>query len=232
MSDSKVSQLTQETTPVGTDQLYLIDPLSKRLTISDFMKNIGPSSILTPPVPAQFSWRNQGSATLATGDYGMTISMAALAGDNFRIQEKAMAFSPPYTVTVGLRTFRPDLNFAGVGVGWLQNSDGKLITINYNFGAVTGLSNVQVGKYNNVTTFSAAYLSIAMNLGNKFWMRMQDTGVNRLSSISADGINFMQIHSIGRTDFLTADRIFFFTNPQNATLGTMTNCFSWKEENV
>jgi hypothetical protein len=232
MADSKVSLLTAKTAIVATDQLYFVDPLSKRATISNFIKNIGPSYILTPPVDSQFAWINQGGSTVASGDYGISLVAPLGAGDNFRIREKAPAFSPPYTLTIGLRGLRPDLNFAGVGVGWRQSSDGKLVVANYNFGAVASLSNIQVAKYTNVTTFSASYITQAINLGSEFWMKIQDNNVNRIVSVSLDGTNFLQIHSVVRNDFLVGDRIFFFANPNNGTQGVITNLFSWKEENI
>jgi len=60
------------------------------------------------------------------------------------------------------------------------------------------------------------------------WFRITDDGTNRICHVSGDGQHFITIHSVGRTDFLTADEVFFgvvgTTNFANRTL-----LLSWKQ---
>jgi hypothetical protein len=61
------------------------------------------------------------------------------------------------------------------------------------------------------------------------FFRIADDGANRISSISTDGINFRVIHTVARTDFLTADQVGFFVNCQETTWDAGMTLLSWKE---
>jgi hypothetical protein len=45
--------------------------------------------------------------------------------------------------------------------------------------------------------------------------------------MSADGQHFMAIHTVGRTDFLTADEVGIVVNSQNATFAAAGTLLSW-----
>lgn len=232
MADQKLSQLTQKTTLAAADQIYVIDPSSKRLTVSDLTKNFGPNNLLTPPIDAQFTWVNQAGASVSSSDVGIAMIIPAGGGDSWRCREK-IAPTPPYTITALLSHFGTGgfggLAFRNSGAGTLAG------IFPYYFSTLTTSRNsVYVRKQTSPTVVSADYIS-DQNIASyeHIWIRIQDTGVNRISSLSKDGINFVQIHSVGRTDFLTADRILWFGNNQNlATFTTIFTLRSWKEENV
>lgn len=237
MADSKVSGLTQQTILDAADQFYLVDPLSKRVTVADMQKNFG-LTLLTPPIDSQFSWVNQGGASIIAGNQGISLSApAAGAGTrSLRIRDKAPAFSTPYTVTAGFRilTFNLVAN-DGIECGLLFRNAGAgtLAAINYaTFQA--NIPNIQSRKYTSPTVFSADYLGSTAFWpnGDMLWFRIQDNGVNRICSVSGDGVNFVQFHSIARTDFLTADRVGFYLSNAVATPTGILTLVSWKEENV
>ena len=46
-------------------------------------------------------------------------------------------------------------------------------------------------------------------MGPMLWIQIADDGSNRTTSISIDGLNFVQTHSVSRTDFLTGDQLVF-----------------------
>ena len=62
------------------------------------------------------------------------------------------------------------------------------------------------------------------------WFQIADDNTNRICSISQDGQNFDTFHSVGRTDFLTADQIGICLRSQTTT-GTLARAtlISWKE---
>jgi hypothetical protein len=68
-----------------------------------------------------------------------------------------------------------------------------------------------VRKWTDATTFSADYVSWdhagMLMVGGPIWLQITDNGTNRICKFSRDGQNFVQIHSVGRTDFLTADQM-------------------------
>jgi hypothetical protein len=47
--------------------------------------------------------------------------------------------------------------------------------------------------------------------------------------VSTDGQNFKVIHTVGRTDFLTADQVGFFVNDQSNTIAAGMTLLSWKQ---
>lgn len=231
MADQKVSQLTQETVLTLTDQVYLVDPSSKRITVSDLKKNLTQTSLLTPPIDSQFSWINQNGASLNSSEVGSAIIIPAGGGDNWRVREKAIPSAPPYTITALMSMMSTGGYF---GVTFRNNGAGTLAGIfPYNFSVTSAVnSRVYVRKMTSPTVTSADYVADQLLMAFDFiWVRIRDDGVNRISSLSKDGVNFMQVHSVARTDFLTADRVGFFGNNQNlGTFNTIVTCHSWKEE--
>ena len=61
------------------------------------------------------------------------------------------------------------------------------------------------------------------------WLRITDDGTDRKVYFSSDGLHYTQLHTVGRTDFLTADEICFFANSQNATYPIGITVVSWEE---
>ena len=92
-----------------------------------------------------------------------------------------------------------------------------------------------ISKYSDPQTFLANYALFpyfASNRGlqlNYMFLKIEDDGSNRKCHFSADGYNFIEIHSVGNTDYLTADEVLFFANSQNATYPAGITILSWKE---
>lgn len=185
----------------------------------------GPLFPLTAPVDGDFSWTAQGSATVSTTKGGIYLSIAANGGASWRIRRKSVP-TAPYSVTIG---FIP--NGIGFNCAWglilRQSSDGKLVTINK---AATSNA-LAVNKWTNETTFSAAYVTITSGLDiycPMVWFRFTDNNTNRIASMSSDGQNFVDIHSVSRTDFLTPDQVGFGIF-DNATYTNAMTLLSWNQ---
>ena len=90
------------------------------------------------------------------------------------------------------------------------------------------LSN-EIQKYTNETTFSANYQGITtinhMAVGGALWVKLQDDNTNRIVSFSSDGERWLAFHTIGRTDFLTADEVWFGVNAYSQDTGI--TIFHW-----
>src|SRR3990170_3103366 len=170
------------------------------------------------------------SAEVVTGTTYLTT--AACAGENVRARIKS-APATPYTITAAFLQMRPEVDFAACGLLFRQSSDGKLVT-----GALiwdstltgSGDSAIRAVKYTNPTTFSANYTNtLPVSPGNLVFIRIADDGVNRITSYSADGQHWTTVHSVGRTDFLTADQVGFFCNAVQATWPVAMTLLSWKQ---
>jgi hypothetical protein len=116
---------------------------------------------------------------------------------------------------------------AAQGIVLRESGSGKLVGCNLSQDA-----EIRMSKYDSPTAFSSHYSSNGgiRYSGGLLWLRFTDDNTNRKCWISMDGINFWQVSTIGRTDFITPDEIGFFVNNENATYDVATTLLSWKQE--
>jgi hypothetical protein len=182
----------------------------------------------TEPIDGDFAWINQGGASVSTTNGGIYLLGPITSGTNLRIRKKA-APATPYTITAAfLPNLLPEANQT-CGLVWRQSSDGKLA--GFWLFTNTTIQTFQVSKFNSPTSSSANYSSPTTWFhGNKLtFLRITDDGVNRICSLSTDGQNFIQVHSIGRTDFLTADEVGFEVSASGNIYPVGMTLISWKE---
>lgn len=167
------------------------------------------------PVDGDFSWVNQGSATITTAfDGTLVLTSPADTGTNLRCRVQS-APSTPYTITCELDYALLAVNYHAVGLVFRQSSDGKLET----FGPATdSTSKLKIQRYNTATSFSANVTAEGL-VGYPRFLRIADNGTNRILSFSTDGTTFVQYASHGRTTFLTADEVGFYVNGETNSGG-------------
>ena len=187
--------------------------------------------LMTIPVFGDFAWVNQGSATATTTYGGVIIYAPEGASDSLRILKKA-APATPYTIE-GAFTIptMPVVNYNAGGLLFRNSAALTLASSGFgtNFAAIPYYFSAAVNKWTNPTTYSAAYLSVGIPVPSLLWFQISDNGTSRISRWSADGINWMHLHTVGRTDFLTADEIGFFANANNATYPAFVHLLHWKQ---
>jgi len=176
--------------------------------------NWGPIYPLTPPVLSSFAWVNQGSATATEAKGGIYLLAPANASENWRILKKS-APATPYTATACLLPALMSVDYAQAGLVFRQSSDGKLACLE--LVSISGFFNFQFSKMNSATSFNSTYGNTKCSLVSPLWLQIADDGTNRKCSFSADGQDFIPLHSIGRTDFLTADEVGFFVSSFQGT---------------
>lgn len=121
----------------------------------------------------------------------------------------------PYTRTALIRLGSYAADNAFVGLGWRESGSGKMVF----FGLVVGATGVYYGvrKLNGPGSFNSTYLNGNLVIERDVWLRIADTGANRVCSASFDGgESFVDLHTVGRTDFLTADQIGLFVGCRSA----------------
>lgn len=187
----------------------------------------GPIFPLTAPVSGDFAWVNQGGASVDTTYGGIYLLAPATAGTSWRIRKKT-APSTPYTITAAFLASAAALDNAYQCIGFRESSSGKLVT--FGLQASTG-SHLKVDKYTDETTFSATYLDAIARFGggSAIWLRIADNGTNRICSVSPDGRHWTVVHTVGRTDFLTANEVFFACQAQNASYDADMTLISWAQ---
>ncbi len=187
----------------------------------------GPLFPLTLPVSGDFAWVNQGGASVDVTYGGVHLIAPAASAFNVRLRKKT-APSTPYTITAAFLLAPISLNYQTVGICFRQSSDGKI----HAMGISTGTAAVEINsaKYTSATVFSAVYSSRSIaGWSGIVFLRIADNGTNRICSFSADGQHFTQFHSIGRTDFLTADEVGFFCNDETNVYDLGATLLSWKQ---
>jgi len=185
----------------------------------------GPIFPLTKANLSDFAWINQEGATAVETNGAICIIAPANSGGDLRILKKA-APATPYVVTALLWPLLMNTNYGSVGLCFIQSSDSKVQIL-----STSEAGPIQVSKYSNTSTFSASYGAYTPNIlsnSRGLWFRIADDGTNRICSISADGINFTQLHTVSRTDYLTADEIGFFAESANTTYQAINVLLSWK----
>ncbi len=109
--------------------------------LDDGVQKFAPVFPVTPPVDGDFSWINQGGASVDTTNGAIYLSGPANASTGWRIRKQAI--TAPYVITVG---FIPDLlrvSAERLAVIWRQSSDGKLITMELSFNGAPGTPTVE-----------------------------------------------------------------------------------------
>jgi len=188
----------------------------------------GPIFPAVNPVLGDFSWINQGAATAVATNGGIHLHAPAVGGNQCRILKKA-APSTPYTITMAYLPLVYSIDYAFCGVGFRQSSDGKLQLLGPGVGSGHAFRNL---TYSSPTSYAGSYGAYLLHLNSApvHFLRIGDDGTYRTCSISTDGVNFLQFHSVGRTDYLTADEVFFFAESNNASWPVFMTVISWKEE--
>lgn len=185
---------------------------------------------VTLPVDADFSWINQQTATVSSTNGFVRIAAPVndSGNDDHRLRIKS-APATPYTIT-GLLSADTllEANYNSVELAFRQSSDGKLVVLQMLVN--NGSWGLYATKLDSPTAFNAHYGGgVLVSIPNLryLWLRIADDGANRISSWSQDGQNFTQIHSVGRTDFLTADQVGWGVNGNAATAAVAGALLSW-----
>ncbi len=170
---------------------------------------IFPMTIPTDPG----TWVNQGTSTVDSTRGAVVMVAQATAANNARCRVAA-APATPYTKTIA---FLANLfgTSATCGLLFRENGTGELSWLQT---SVT--RNAAVNNMNSPTSFSAQPAVVSFPFGPVFFFQISDDGANRIYRVSSDGINFVQIYSVARTTFLTADEWGIFVNSDSTTIAS------------
>jgi hypothetical protein len=178
----------------------------------------GPVHRLTPPIAGDFTWDNQDTATIVTNKGFPYLSVPGHLSTAVHALYKA-APAVPYVITVGIIPTYFSSDFAGMGICWRQASDGKIVTLSFTMHS-GNYPQLRSCKMTNADTYGSDYGNQrGVALTTPFWMRLADDNTNRILSFSGDGINFITFHSVGRTDYITADQVGFFVDGRGIDCG-------------
>jgi hypothetical protein len=117
------------------------------------------------------------------------------------------------------------VDFAATGIGWRQSADGKIVF----FTANSKEMNLGVAKWSSPTAWAATYMTFELKgWRGLLWLRITDDNTNRKCWLSVDKYHWVEIHSVGRTDYITADQVCFIVNAGQATYDNTATLVSWE----
>ena len=201
----------------------------------------GPIWPMTPPVAADFgTWVNQGSATIVDNKGAIFLgSGPATSGENLRCRVKAY---PAVSFTVEM-AFLPNAwgysNYYGCcGLCIRDSGGGKIVC--YGAGGTSSSLEARGDNYNSATAVSGVVTGWPSNRhcydSPLIFLKYTDNlTTTRTISFSHDGINWTQMLSVSRTDFLTPNQIGIFVNgiagysSSNGQLDTGMTVLSWRQ---
>lgn len=197
------------------------------------IKFIGPDfEPRTLPVTANFSWQNQGGATITDyNDFSQLIAPAN-SGDSLRMREINLP-TAPWSVTVEMDAGWLPVNFLTAGLYMRESGTGKIRSFGFHGNATAG----EIGCINwtNATTFSAGVVAkTLLQSGRAYncrWHKLLYDGTNIVYSIgpSKNNIQYFDQRTIG-TFFTTGpNRVGFYANSNNTGRAAILNVYSWEE---
>ena len=188
------------------------------------------SSFLAPftkPLSSSFTWVNQLLATVADDANGIFLRAVDLGGAPLIHAMVVSAPATPYVVTAAFLyqcNFTPFNNW---GLCFRNAGAGSFALLAIQAISASGKPfKMAANKYTNPTTWSADYISADYMPNGVIWLRIADNGVSRICSYSNDGYDWEVFHTIGRTDFLTADQVGFYFSAQSGAVFSI-KVLSW-----
>lgn len=156
------------------------------------------TAMTLPADPGTWFHQNGSTITLANGVLDLVCPTAL--SNNVTCRLKTIPNPTDWVLTTFVRTMSGASAMAGlVAKNSGANAFVALIIRNQNLLAI---------KYTNQTTVSANYISFSLPYTSSqgIWLQLEDNGTNRISRYSFDGLTWVQLHTVARTDFVTPDQ--------------------------
>lgn len=177
-----------------------------------------------------FTWLNQSTSSVQTETWGGISMQIPNNSSQYNLRGLYItAPSAPWTVKMHYR-FGPgaklyDLTSAtSFGLMARESSTGKLLTCHHRLG-----DGLESWKMTDETTYSANLGPTWVNTGNEGWLMIEDNNTNIITSVSLDGINWLEIGSESRTAHASGgmNQIGFFVDSNGSNSNAWYHINSW-----
>lgn len=178
------------------------DDIVAWLNVAGNLEPFGPFLTLTAPVPADFSWRNQGGASDTVRNGSIFLEGTVQSGSNLRIYEASVPGSTPYSFTAGIQALMVANGSCNVGLCFDDGT--KVIWVALSIAGSQPYLSVTVIKWNSVTSFNAATVN-AFNiglLGGTVFFKVRNDGTNIYFSIGANPLDMVIVFQEAKGTFL------------------------------
>jgi len=190
---------------------------------------IGPHHpTITAPPASSWTTVNLGGATFSNDLDGRLLVTPDTAGASLRIEYQTLSPTSNYTFTTYLEATAAGLDTDfWWGMCLLNNSNALITWGGYTASGGTN-HQISIDKHDSATVVNSnyAFLNLVKLGAMPNWFRIRDNGTNRYFDYSLNGIDWIELFSVGRTDFITPTRIGWYTG--NNSGGTrQTRLRSW-----
>jgi hypothetical protein len=173
---------------------------------------------VTPPAPGDFTWVNQGTATMSSTYGGVLLADLTTAGGNYDLACIVRPTpTPPYSVVWGFYYFFEAQHFGLTGPILYDSGSGKIVLLRWG----TGNNSVTEILYERMNSVSSPNNAAFVYGGDSFvahpmFMKMTDDGSMRRYYIGPHPYFFpIEYYSISNTDFMIPDYYGFHVNAYN-----------------
>jgi hypothetical protein len=179
------------------------------------------------PTSGSWSWVNQGTATATDSASGLYLADATShAGNSLAIFKRAMPTNKIVIAHLSM-VFAP-AGSPTAGVIWRQSgggTPGRIVAIGM---YVTNTASLAVAqKLTSPTAWNSNYFQYGGFNSTNWWVKFVVNANNRETYFGPDGRNWVLVHSIGNTDFCTADEVGIYVDASGAAGGMLVD--SWVE---
>lgn len=195
------------------------DAVNGQATITISSGPVDEVAFTTPPASNTLTWVNQGTATVSNNSYGgwHLNAPAVGASDNNRMLVTSIPGTTPWSFIVRLNVLTLSVNYTDAGMTIRESSTGKFYRLGF------GVSGVVVDRWSGPTSFASNEMSpTAISHGTPIrWGKISYDGTNIVFSVSHDGLNWMQLRSVGKTSYFTSgpDQVGVVANANQASGG-------------
>lgn len=166
----------------------------------------GPLNRFTTP-SAGASTTTLGTASFASDKGSRLLTLPSAAGFNWRIEYNTLSPSSGYTATAFIETSCVPAQSLQSSMVLLNSSSGSFVSFGPEF--ISSGWALFASKWNSATSFNNNYVGVAIAnlLTMPNWLRVVDDGTTRYFQYSFNGVDWILLTSVARTDFVTPDSI-------------------------
>lgn len=164
----------------------------------------------TYPVDGDFTWVNQGTATVTGTNGGLFLRALGIGSRSQKIRVQAIP-AAPYNLVARFLPAITGKNYHNGGLVLRNSGSGNLVTFSH---ARDTTNQIQVNRHASPT--AANVLQRGIDIYHPWnYLQITDDAVNRIFSYSTDGNNFIQFYSEANTAYITPDQIGYYVDAYN-----------------
>lgn len=191
--------------------------------------SIGVANGIAEPPTSGWTAVNAGSATSAADLGGRLMTIPSASGINWRLETRTLSPTSNYRFTVRLDAAFTPAGTARAGIALRNSSSGSFVVCGLYWDG-TGHLQLYANKFNSATAFNSNYGGITyadMLYGIPSWLRIRDDGTNRYFEYSYNGIDWINLYTSTRTDFITPDQVAWGGSNEGTGFNMLLRARSW-----